>query len=116
MLYRRLADFIMVVHFLIAIFCVLGAAFTWRSPWIAFVHVPLVIWVCAASVLGWNCPLTPLENRLRVAAGGQGYEGSFVDHYLRFGPNKGRKDGVWIALWIGCLNAILYASLFLSQR
>ena len=28
------------------------------------------------------CPLTPLENRLRAAAGQQGYEGDFVERYV----------------------------------
>ena len=28
------------------------------------------------------CPLTPLENRLRRAAGAEGYGEGFVDHYL----------------------------------
>jgi hypothetical protein len=34
------------------------------------------------EVFGWSCPLTPLENRLRTAAGGSGYEAGFIAHYL----------------------------------
>ena len=31
---------------------------------------------------GRICPLTPLENHLRVASGAAGYQGGFVEHYL----------------------------------
>ena len=32
--------------------------------------------------MDWICPLTPLENALRHRAGGAGYEGGFIEHYL----------------------------------
>lgn len=31
---------------------------------------------------GGVCPLTPLENELRVLGGGAAYSGGFVEHYL----------------------------------
>jgi len=31
---------------------------------------------------GWVCPLTPLENSLRVKGGEAGYTGDFIDHYI----------------------------------
>ena len=31
---------------------------------------------------GWICPLTPLENALRVRAGFEGYRAGFVEHYV----------------------------------
>jgi len=34
------------------------------------------------GLLGGVCPLTPLENHLRAAAGHGGYAGGFVEHYL----------------------------------
>ena len=33
-------------------------------------------------MLGWTCPLTPLEKFLRNAGGEEGYSGGFIDHYL----------------------------------
>lgn len=30
----------------------------------------------------WICPLAPLENQLRYAAGSEGYLGGFVEHYI----------------------------------
>jgi hypothetical protein len=43
---------------------------------------PAVCWGAAIELTGWICPLTPLENRFRQAAGEAGYAGSFIDHYL----------------------------------
>jgi hypothetical protein len=81
-LHRWLADLVVVIHCLVGVFFLLGAFLAWRFPWVALFHIPLAIWVTAAFLLGWTCPLTPLENRLRRLAGEQGYDGSFVDHYL----------------------------------
>jgi hypothetical protein len=81
-LYRRLADLILACHALVVIFFVTGGLLSWRYPWVALLHVPLAAWVAAVFIMDWTCPLTPLENRLRRAAGEQGYEGGFVDHYL----------------------------------
>ena len=34
------------------------------------------------ALMGWNCPLTPLENRFRVAAGDSPYGSGFIDRYI----------------------------------
>lgn len=82
MLYRRLADVVVLIHCVVAVYFFLGALLALRYPWTAAIHVPLALWISMAFVMGWTCPLTPLEIHLRKAAGGRGYEGSFVDHYL----------------------------------
>ena len=113
MIYRRLADVLVIVHFLISVFCLVGSFVALAKPWVALVHIPLVIWVCTALVMGWDCPLTPLENRLRIAAGDKGYEGGFIDHYLAFAPNSTRQNGVPICRFIVVVNVIAYAALIL---
>lgn len=45
-------------------------------------HVPAAIWGVFVEVTGRVCPLTPLENSLRRAAGASGYSGGFIEHYL----------------------------------
>jgi hypothetical protein len=81
-LYRRLADFVVLIHCLVAVFLFVGGFLAWLHPSIALIHIPLALWVSAAFIRGWTCPLTPLENQLRKTAGSRGYDGSFVDHYL----------------------------------
>jgi hypothetical protein len=77
-----LADLVVVVHCAFVVFVVAGGFLALRWPRLAFVHVPVFLWGVAISFGGWVCPLTPLENRLRHAAGEAGYSGGFIDHYL----------------------------------
>ncbi|HQN26592.1 MAG TPA: DUF2784 domain-containing protein, partial [Syntrophales bacterium] len=39
-------------------------------------------WGALVEAAGWICPLTPLENRLRLLAGRETYATDFIDHYL----------------------------------
>lgn len=82
MLHRLLADAVLVLHLLFIAFAVAGGllAFYWRfAPWL---HLPVLTWAALVEFNGWICPLTPLENRLRLAGGAAGYEGGFIEHYL----------------------------------
>ncbi len=82
MIYRILADAVLVGHLAFILFVVLGGlAVRWRR-WAALVHLPCAAYGAAIEHWGWICPLTPLENRLRVLAGGTGYAGGFVEHHL----------------------------------
>ena len=82
MLYRLLADFIVILHLLFILFGLLGGLlFFWRR-WTILLHLPAAIWICLIEFQGWICPLTPLENRLRLAGGAAGYKGGFVEQYL----------------------------------
>lgn len=82
MLYRVLADLTAVFHFLFILFIVFGGLLVFYRKWIAWVHIPAVLWGVLIELFGWYCPLTPLENSLRLAANQQGYRGGFVQHYL----------------------------------
>jgi hypothetical protein len=82
MLYSALANAVLVLHAAFVVFVLFGGllALHWRRlPWL---HLPSVLWVILIELNGWICPLTPLENRLREAAGAQGYSGGFIEHYL----------------------------------
>ena len=69
MVNRLLADGIVVLHFLFIAFVVLGGVLVLRWPRLAWVHLPAACWGAAIELSGWICPLTPLENRFRQAAG-----------------------------------------------
>ena len=81
-LYRLLANAVVVVHALFIVFIVFGSFLAWRWRWVAVLHVPCAVWGVLIEYNGWICPLTPLENSLRMRAGQQGYSGGFVEHYL----------------------------------
>ncbi|KAF0166255.1 MAG: hypothetical protein FD157_874 [Rhodocyclaceae bacterium] len=82
MIERVAADLIVIVHFGFILFVGLGAFLTLRWKRAAWLHVPAAIWGAAIEFRHGVCPLTPLEQRLRAAAGDAGYSGSFIDHYL----------------------------------
>lgn len=82
MLYRLLADLVVLVHLVFVIFAVAGALLVLRWRWLVWAHVPAVVWAALIEFAGWICPLTPLENRLRISGGGAEYHGGFIDHYL----------------------------------
>jgi hypothetical protein len=80
--YGFLADLVLVLHFAFVLFVVLGGLLVLRWPRLAYVHIPIALYGALIELVGWVCPLTPLENSLRARAGEAGYEGSFVEHYI----------------------------------
>ena len=83
MIYRALADLVLVVHLGFVLFVVLGGLLVLRWPRLAWLHVPAAVWGVLIEYTGWICPLTPLENSLRERGGGAGYSGGFLEHYIQ---------------------------------
>jgi hypothetical protein len=79
---RVAADGVVALHFAFVVFVIAGGFLAWRWPGLAWIHVPVALWGALIEFAGWICPLTPLENALRRAAGDAGYAGGFVEHYL----------------------------------
>jgi hypothetical protein len=46
------------------------------------VHVPVGLYGAVIEFVGFVCPLTPLEVRLRRLGGEAGYRGGFIEHYV----------------------------------
>jgi hypothetical protein len=82
MAFRVLADLVMLTHFAFIALVVLGPVLAWRWRGLLWVQVPAAAYALAIVVVGFTCPLTPLENSLRERAGQADYEGGFVDRYI----------------------------------
>ena len=82
MLAHLLADAVVLLHLGFILFVACGGFLALRWPKAAWVHVPAAVWGALVELAGWVCPLTPLENRLRLAAGGDAYAGGFIDRYI----------------------------------
>ena len=82
MVYQIRADILVVLHFVFICFVIVGGLLVLRWQWLALIHLPVVLWGALVELMSWVCPLTPLENWLRRAAGGQGYSGGYIEHYL----------------------------------
>ena len=77
-----MADLTLILHAAFVSFVMLGALLVLRWPRVAWIHLPAVLWGAEMGFRGGICPLTPLENHWRQLAGGQGYTGGFVEHYV----------------------------------
>jgi hypothetical protein len=80
--YRALADGLVLAHFAFVLFVVVGGLLVLRWPRVAWAHVPAVAWGVVVECSGWVCPLTPIEGWLRAEGGGVGYAGGFIEHYI----------------------------------
>ncbi len=76
------ADILVVLHALFIVFVVAGGLLALRWPLAAAVHLPCAAWGALIEFTGGVCPLTPLEQSLRAAAGEAGYRGGYIEHYL----------------------------------
>ncbi|MGR5244882.1 DUF2784 domain-containing protein [Vibrio sp. PNB23_22_6] len=119
MIYRMLADLVVILHLLFIIFALIGGVLVrWRS-YMLFIHIPAALWVTVISFKGWICPLTPLENQLRQAAGDEGYPGGFVEHYIIpiIYPVELRFDGqVLLGLAALGINIVIYALVYYRYK
>lgn len=118
MLYSLLADLTMLVHFGFVLFVILGALLVLWRRWVAWLHVPCALYGAAIEFFGWICPLTPIENRLRRAAGEAGYEGGFIEHYVGglLYPGNWSELHLLLGVLVLMLNAGLYAWILTRGR
>ena len=82
MFHRLAADAVLLLHLGFILVVLLGGVLAVRWRWAPLLHLPAVAWGVYIELSGGLCPLTPLENRLRIAAGDAGYAGGFIEHYL----------------------------------
>jgi len=82
MLYRVLADVVLIGHLLFIIYGLFGGLLYFWRHWLLWLHLPLALWVSLIEFFQWTCPLTPWEKQLRVLAGEGAYLDGFIEHYL----------------------------------
>ena len=81
-MYSLLADLTLILHFLFILFVIFGALLVLYWRWIAWLHIPSVIWGALIELYHWVCPLTYLEIHFRQLANETGYTGGFIAYYL----------------------------------
>jgi hypothetical protein len=115
MVYRVLADLVMIVHGAMLVFFVIGGFLAWKWRWVIWAHLFVAGWNLAIVILDFNCPVTSLEKHWRREGGEQPYEGGFIQHYV---------DGTiypegytWVAEKVGfALLVISYLGLYFVSR
>jgi hypothetical protein len=123
MLYRLLADALLVLHLGFIAWAALGGLVALNQPRWAWLHLPALAWGAWAVLAGTICPLTPLENHWRRLGGEAGYAGSFIERYLLTAiyPDWAQGDAgriAQIALGVALLvfNAVVYGLLWRRRR
>ncbi len=116
---RFAADALVVFHLAFVLFVVLGGLLVLRWRWVGLLHLPAAAWGVLIEYAGWVCPLTPWEQRLRMAAGEASYTDSFTAHYiLPLLYPAGLTRGVEIVLgtFVLLLNATIYGILLYGMK
>ena len=114
-----LATLVVAAHVLFVAFVVIGGllVFRWRKLW--YLHLAAVVWAVSVEWSGAICPLTPLENTLRAAAGLEAYAGDFVAEYVfpvlyPDGLTRGAQLVIGVAVVV--VNGCIYAMLLRHHR
>lgn len=119
MLYRLLADLVMLVHLTFVLFVIGGGLLVLKWPRIAWLHAPAAMWGAMIEFMGWICPLTPLENRLLLQSGQSGYEGDFIAHYLLpilYPTELTREVQIMLGLLVVIGNVAIYGWVFVRHK
>jgi hypothetical protein len=109
------ADLVLVFHALFVLFAVFGGLLILVDFRFLFLHLPVVAWSSIVNLMHRTCPLTPLEQRLRLQSGQTSFEGgwlrNYIEPWLRPLGMPYRLElvaGVAIVVW----NAILYGAIW----
>lgn len=113
MLPRIAADLLVILHLGFIVFVLIGGLFVLRWRWVLFLHVPAAVWGTLIELLGWRCPLTPLEQYFRQL-NGLSYHGGFVDHYilpLVYPAELTRQMQIFFGISVVVINGVIYGFL-----
>lgn len=115
MSYRLMADIVVVLHFTFILFVLMGGILSiwWRK--VVWIHIPAAAWGVLIEFAGWICPLTPLENLLRVKSGEVGYLGGFVEKYILpviYPAGLTREIQIALGIFVIIINLAIYWKVF----
>jgi len=109
-----LADLILLLHFALAAFIVLGLPLVWIGAWrdwnwtrnrsVRYAHVAAILVVAAEALAGSVCPLTRWEDALRAGADGRSFIGRWMTRLLYYDFSE----------WTFTLVYVLYAAATLA--
>ncbi|MFC4932916.1 DUF2784 domain-containing protein [Massilia sp. GCM10023247] len=113
------SSLVLLAHLAFVLFVVFGAALVARWPRLALLHLPAVAWGVFVELTGRACPLTALENGLRLRAGLEGYAESFIEHYLLallYPGGLTREVQLALAAAVALVNLLLYGWVLVRSR
>jgi hypothetical protein len=112
MVYRVLADLVLIIHIVFFLFALMGAWGVVQWPRLKRFHVPITLWSMAVLFTGGLDPLNPLEHGLRLKAGIAAQKIGWVEQYLTplfFPTPLNRRFQIIAGMIILAVNAAIYA-------
>ena len=82
MFYQLALDVTIFVHFAFIVFVIFGGLLAWKWRRMKWVHAPALGYGVLVELFQWYCPLTMLEQSLRVKANLPVHLGSFISRQL----------------------------------
>ena len=112
MIWRALADLVLLIHLAFIVFVIVGGFLAIRWRWLPWIHLPAAAWATTIELKGWICPLTPVENWFRQAGGEAGYPGGFIEHYLMpivYPAGLTQEIQTYLGLGVLLINGVAYS-------
>ncbi len=113
------AELIVLLHFGFIIFVLCGGLLVLRWPNFLWLHLPAFFWGALVEFTGRICVLTPLENRMRILAGQNGYSGGFIEQHLLpviYPVELTAEMRYAIGTVVILINLVIYLRVFLNHR
>ena len=114
-----LATLVVAAHIAFVAFVVIGGLLVLRWRKLLYLHLAAIGWAVYVEWSGAICPLTPLENTLRAAAGLEAYAGDFVAEYVfpvLYPDGLTRGGQLAIGAAVLAVNGCIYALLLRRRR
>ena len=114
-----LATLVVAAHLAFVAFVAIGGLFVLRWRKLLYLHLAAIGWAVYVEWSGAICPLTPLENTLRAAAGLEAYAGDFVAEYVfpvLYPDGLTRGGQLAIGAAVLAVNGCIYAMLLRRRR
>ncbi|MDG3011172.1 DUF2784 domain-containing protein [Rhodococcus sp. D2-41] len=82
MVYRAIDTLTATVHYAFVLYVVFGGFVAWRWRRTITAHLLAAAWGAGSVLIGFDCPLTAVENWARRRAGESTLDGGFIAHYI----------------------------------
>lgn len=119
MIFSVAADIVLLLHLGFIVFAAGGGLLALRWRWLAWLHLPAMAWAAFIEITAGICPLTPLENMLRKAAGQETYPISFIEHYIVpviYPAGLSRDMQIAIGAGLAGFYLVFYAALLIRHK
>jgi hypothetical protein len=110
-----LAESVMVLHFAVLAFLLVGGFFAWRWRGVIYPHLAIGLWALLSLSFPITCPLTVWENFFRARAGLPVLETGFIDHYID-GVLYPESASVMVQLVLGTLVIMSWVGFYAGGR